>query len=177
MDPSQLDQILMNLCVNARDAIADVGRITISTANVDVDDRHAATREGTTPGQYVRLTVRDDGCGMTAETLTKIFEPFFTTKAVGEGTGLGLATVYGAVKQNGGAVTVSSAPGQGTTFEIYLPRHMGTADQIAGGLRAARRVAWQRDHPARRRRTQAPGTRGLCPRGMGLHGPSRGHGG
>ena len=129
IDPSQMDQILINLCVNARDAIADVGTISLGAANVAVDEHSAAAQAGAAPGDYVRLSVRDDGRGMDRQTLDRIFEPFFTTKGVGEGTGLGLATVYGAVKQNGGAITVSSAPGDGTTFEIYLPRHVGSADQ------------------------------------------------
>jgi PAS domain S-box-containing protein len=129
VDPSQIDQILINLCVNARDAIADVGTITLATANVQVDAYHPATHAGASPGDYVHLSVRDDGCGMTEATLAHIFEPFFTTKDVGEGTGLGLATVYGAVQQNGGAVTVTSARGRGTTFDIYLPRHAGPAKQ------------------------------------------------
>ena len=128
MDPSQVEQVLTNLFVNARDAIADVGTITVSTANTVIDRNHAAAREGAAPGDYVCLAIRDTGCGMDPQTLDRIFEPFFTTKGVGEGTGLGLATVYGAVKQNGGAITVSSVPGEGTTFEIYLPRYAGPAE-------------------------------------------------
>jgi two-component system cell cycle sensor histidine kinase/response regulator CckA len=124
MDPSQLDQMLANLCVNARDAIADVGSMTISTSNcvIDAPACLALTHRDATPGEYVRLTVSDSGCGMSSEVLEQIFEPFFTTKAVGEGTGLGLSTVYGALRQNNGFITVVSAPDQGTTFDIYLPR-------------------------------------------------------
>ena len=122
MDPSQIDQILTNLCVNARHAIADVGVVAVSSANCVVDGAFCATHADAVPGEYVRLTVRDTGCGMDPATLSRIFEPFFTTKAIGEGTGLGLASVYGAVRQNGGFIAVSSALGQGTTFEIYLPR-------------------------------------------------------
>jgi len=129
VDPSQIDQILINLCVNARDAIAGVGTISLATANVTLEEGHPATHAGASPGDYVHLSVRDDGRGMTDATLAHIFEPFFTTKRVGEGTGLGLATVYGAVQQNGGAVLVTSAPGRGTTFDIYLPRHAGSATQ------------------------------------------------
>ena len=123
IDPSQVDQIVANLCVNARDAIAGVGTVTLETAVVSVDDAACAVRPGFVPGDFVRLLVRDTGCGMDAETLSHVFEPFFTTKGLGEGTGLGLATVYGAVKQNNGFVFASSEPGRGTAFEIYLPRH------------------------------------------------------
>ncbi|MEI7892797.1 MAG: ATP-binding protein [Myxococcales bacterium] len=134
VDPSQIDQILANLCVNARDAIADVGRIAIQTRSVIFDADYYAANVGITPGEYVVLAVSDNGCGMSKETLDKLFEPFFTTKAVGQGTGLGLATVYGAVKQNGGFINVSSEPGKGTTFEIYLPRHAGNARKAQGTM-------------------------------------------
>ena len=130
VDPSQIDQILANLCVNARDAIAGVGTITIETGNRTVDERDCALHMGFVPGEYVWLAVGDNGSGMDTETLAHIFEPFFTTKAVGRGTGLGLATVYGAVKQNHGFFQVDSEPGQGTTFTIYLPRHVGQAEPL-----------------------------------------------
>ena len=128
MDPSQIDQILANLCVNARDAIAGVGKISIETGTAILDDAYCASHAGVAPGDYVRLAVSDTGCGMDPQTLANIFEPFFTTKEKGEGTGLGLATVYGAVKQNNGAVQVDSEPGHGTVFQIYLPRHAAPAD-------------------------------------------------
>ena len=125
MDPSQIDQILVNLCVNACDAIGGPGAIAIETAGVVIDEAFCARHAGGAPGPHVRLSVSDSGCGMDAETLAHIFEPFFTTKKMGEGTGLGLATVYGIVRQNNGFIDVDSEPGRGTTFTIHLPRHEG----------------------------------------------------
>ena len=129
VDPSQIDQILANLCVNARDAISGVGKIIIETGNITLDKDYCAHHDGFVPGEYVQLAVSDDGCGMGNETLAHIFEPFFTTKGVGEGTGLGLATVYGIVKQNNGFINVYSEPDAGTIFTIYLPRNQGEAEQ------------------------------------------------
>jgi two-component system cell cycle sensor histidine kinase/response regulator CckA len=125
IDPTQIDQILANLCVNARDAIANVGKITIETGNKVIDAELAAATVGMVPGDYVWLAVGDDGCGMDPATLSHAFEPFFTTKEVGKGTGLGLATVYGIVKQNNGFIDAHSELGKGTVFTIYLPRHVG----------------------------------------------------
>ncbi len=129
IDPSQLDQTLANLCVNSRDAISGVGKLTIETANTSFDEDYSATHAGFVPGEYVRLTVSDSGCGMDKETLLHLFEPFFTTKGMGKGTGLGLAMVYGIVKQNRGFINVYSEPEQGTAFTIYLPRHLGETEK------------------------------------------------
>ena len=130
MDPSQVDQILANLCVNARDSIANVGKINIETGSSIIDKEYCTQNSGCMVGEYVRLSLSDNGCGMDKATQEQIFEPFFTTKGIGEGTGLGLATVYGIVKQNNGFINVYSEPGLGTTFTIYLPRYVGKAEQV-----------------------------------------------
>ena len=130
MDPSQIDQVLANLCVNARDAIEGVGKITIETESIVFDADYCADHRGFVPGKFVLLAVSDNGCGMDKETLSNIFEPFFTTKDVDKGTGLGLSTVYGTVKQNNGFINVYSEPGKGTGIKIYLPRHDGQAVEI-----------------------------------------------
>lgn len=128
LDPAQIDQILVNLCVNARDAITGPGEITLATECVTLDAAAGRGRTEAVPGEYVRIAVRDTGCGMDPQTLSRIFEPFFTTKEFGAGTGLGLATVYGIVRQNNGFIDVASTPGQGSVFTIHLPRHVEAAD-------------------------------------------------
>ena len=125
LDPSQLDQILMNLCVNAGDAISGIGRISIRTGNENFTENDLLNIPGSIPGDYVMVEVADNGCGMSEDTLSHLFEPFFTTKEVGKGTGLGLATVYGIVQQNRGFIKVESTLSCGTRFKIYLPRHRG----------------------------------------------------
>lgn len=127
MDPSQLDQILANLCVNARDAIAGVGSIFVETENTTFGEDYCKAHPGATPGEYVQIAVSDTGCGMDQHTLSHIFEPFFTTKGVGKGTGLGLATVFGAVKQNHGYIHAYSELGRGTTVLLYIPRYLAAA--------------------------------------------------
>jgi PAS domain S-box-containing protein len=128
IDPNQLENAVLNLCINARDAMPDGGRITIETSNIVLDPAAARTRE-MTPGQYIALHVTDTGFGMTPETIARAFDPFFTTKPLGEGTGLGLSMIYGFVRQSGGQVKISSEPGHGTTMCLYLPR--SHADKVA----------------------------------------------
>ncbi|WP_051327515.1 PAS domain S-box protein [Desulfatibacillum aliphaticivorans] len=123
VDPSQIDQLLVKLCANARDAIEGKGKITIKTDNVAFDEALCAEHIGCAPGEYILLAISDNGCGMDELTRDNLFEPFFSTKDVGSGTGLGLSAIYGIIKQNGGFITVYSELGQGTTFNIYLPRH------------------------------------------------------
>jgi CheY-like chemotaxis protein len=125
MDPVQIDQLLVNLCVNARDAITDVGKITIETTGRTIDAEYCVDHAESFPGDFAILTVTDNGSGMDRETLSKIFDPFFTTKKLGKGTGLGLATVYGIVKQNNGFIDVYSEQSKGTSFRIYVPLYSG----------------------------------------------------
>ena len=148
IDPSQVDQILANLCVNARDAITDVSVLTIATGTCTLDETYCETHADVVPGDYVRLVVSDNGSGMDAGTLSHLFEPFFTTKAAGRGTGLGLATVFGIVKQNGGSIGAESAPGRGTTFTVHLPRYFRdgrptSSTQRPPTRRVALRAQWR----------------------------------
>ena len=134
IDPAQVDQILANLVANARDAISGVGQVTIRTENAVLDEAYRARHRGAVPGAYVMLEVSDTGQGISKETLPHIFEPFYTTKLEGQGTGLGLATVYGIVKQNDGFIHVDSEPGVGTTVQVFIPRFIGDAHTEAGSV-------------------------------------------
>ncbi len=138
MDPAQIDQLIANLCINARDAISGVGKITIETENIHLDRAFCIAHPEFAPGSYVMITVSDDGCGMEKRVMDHLFEPFFTTKDVGEGTGLGLATTYGIVKQNEGVITVHSEPCKGTVFKIYLPQFSGKPPVIQTAQREER---------------------------------------
>ncbi|MCB1184482.1 response regulator [bacterium] len=136
LDPSQIDQILANLCVNARDAITGQGTVVIETANRRFDAAYCAEHPGAEPGDYIMLAVSDDGCGIAAEALPQVFEPFYTTKGPDEGTGLGLAMVYGIVRQNGGIVQITSEEGRGTTVRIHLPAAAGSVAATSPGAAA-----------------------------------------
>jgi two-component system, cell cycle sensor histidine kinase and response regulator CckA len=151
VDVSQFEQVIVNLAVNARDAMADGGKLIIRTSNVPTEQAAQLANKGMPAADYVKIEISDTGTGIPAEILDKIFEPFFSTKEVGKGTGLGLSTVYGIVKQTGGFVYVDSKPGEGTTFRIYLPRHRqeqevaseaqagsGTAKEVAAATEAAK---------------------------------------
>src|SRR5262249_26026852 len=131
-DPGQIEQVVMNLCLNARDAMPNGGKLTIETRNFEVDEEYCRSHSYARPGSYVMLSVSDTGVGMDAATIEHIFEPFFTTKEIGKGTGLGLATVDGVVRQHDGFISVSSRPAVGTNFRIYLRAEDGGPDLIEG---------------------------------------------
>ena len=131
IDRNQFEQVLVNMALNARDAMPNGGRLTLETENIELDEDFCGAYPGAVPGPHVALTIRDSGIGMSEETRSRVFEPFFTTKEPGNGTGLGLATVYGVVSQSGGTISVDSRLGSGTVFRIYLPRVEKTAETRA----------------------------------------------
>jgi CheY-like chemotaxis protein len=157
-DPGQLHQVLMNLAVNARDAMPDGGKLVIETANVDIDESYVAAHTEAHPGPFVQLTVADTGVGMDEATRQRAFEPFFTTKSKGVGTGLGLSTVYGIIKQSGGWILMYTEPGQGTIFRVYLPRVSEPAERPlpvspVASLQGAETILVVEDQPAVRKLT------------------------
>jgi len=167
VDPSQVDQILANLCVNSRDAITGVGALSITTGHRTFSVEELAARAETAPGDYVLLSISDDGSGMDDETISHLFEPFYTTKALGKGTGLGLATVWGIVRQNQGFIDVTSAPGQGTTFNIYLPRHVG---RVVGAVDTSPATQVPRGQETILIAEDEPGLLSLAARMLEMHG-------
>jgi len=140
IDPGQMEQVLLNLVLNARDAMPNGGTLQIATDGVELDREEVRELGGSEPGRYVRLTVRDNGVGISADFLPHVFEPFFSTKAAGKGSGIGLATVYGIVRQSGGVVRASSAPGEGSCFEVILPISEGPLAGVAKVTRLAPRT-------------------------------------
>ena len=149
-DASELESTLLNLALNARDAMPDGGKLTIETSNAYLDEEYCREHDGVAPGQYILIAITDSGAGMSAETIDRAFEPFFTTKEAGKGTGLGLSQVYGFMKQSDGHVKIYSEPGEGTTIKLYLPRRDGNEAAHSADEPIEFRTRSRRNDPYRR---------------------------